>query len=477
MPGTEEGNSGFSGKPASIICGAIRESGLVSQGDQGVVLVSGGADSVALLFGLVEILKPESLVALHVNYGLREEAAQDQGLVQETCESLGVELVVHRAGDPEGNVQSWARAIRLGAAERLRSDRAMDWIAIGHNRSDQAETFLYRLTSSPGVRSLLAMPPRSGNVIRPLLTLDRDLIRRTLGSVDYADDRSNLDVTFARNRIRHKVMPELEQINSGVQLNIVRTRAELDEDEQALSALAAEARPAPPWEPGMGLQREVLASRHPAVRRRILRQLAEEVLGRPVAVSREIEAEVGRLLEKPEGGAVELGGGDRFVIRRGRVEVDAGGGSGRQAPREPVGVSLQPGIAAFGDWAIESGITDEGGARAGFGDPWTAFLDRDDLWIWLETVSDPDDLLLTVRTWHAGDRIEPLGMSGSKKLQDVFTDALVPAPLRRTWPVLVIEDTVIWVPGLARSKHLLIGGPVKPVLRLHATPPFEPLNS
>ena len=478
MPGPEDENFRFHGKPATIICAAIQDSGLVETNDRGVVLISGGADSVALLQGLVSILGPENLVALHVNYGLREEAEADQELVQRICDRLGVELIVHRAGSPEGNVQAWARGIRLAEAERIRAEREMDWIAVGHNRTDQVETFIYRLVSSPGVRSLLAMPPRSGNVIRPLLALDSGLIRRLLEFSPHAEDRSNLDVTYARNRIRHNVTPVLEGINPGAELNIVRTRAELEEDEQALAELAAAAKPSPPWEPGQGLDGNVFEGRHPAIRRRILRQLAEEVLGRPVAVTREIEVEVGRLLDKPEGGAVELGGGDQFVIRRGRVEVDPGGGSGQEAPPEPVSVPLQSGIAAFGDWAIESGITDERGARAGFGDPWTAYLDRDDLLFWLfETSPGSDDLLLTIRPWLAGDRIEPLGMSGSKKLQDVFTDALVPAPRRRTWPVLVVGETVIWVPGLARSKHLLIGGPAKPVLRLQATPPFDPLET
>ena len=442
-----------------------------------MVLVSGGADSVALLFGLASVLGPANLLTLHVNYGLRPEADQDQALVTRTCEALGVELAVHRAGSIRGNRQAWAREVRLGEAERIRSERELDWIALGHNRTDQAETFLYRLASSPGARGLLAMPPRSGRIIRPLLELDRGLIRRMLEfGPDYAEDQSNEDITYARNRIRHRMLPVLESINPAAELNITRTRAELEEDEDALASLAAEAMPAAPWKPESGLDGAVLTGRHPAIRRRILRRLAEAALGRPVAVTPAIEADVLRLLEQPEGGAVELGGGDRFTLRRGRVEVESGGGTGEKAPPPgPVPLNLNSGLAEFGDWTIESTLTDESGARAGFGDPWNAYVDQEDLLFWLiETSPGPDDPLLALRPWREGDRIEPLGMSGSKKLQDVFTDALVPAPRRRTWPVVVSGETVIWVPGLSRSRHFLIRGPAKPVLRLHATPPFKP---
>ena len=86
---------------------------------------------------------------------------------------------------------------------------------MGHNRSDQVETMLYRLAASPGLRSLLAMPPRSGHLIRPLLALDRSAIRLAIGDVTaFAEDPTNEDLSFARNRIRHRLVPELELINS-----------------------------------------------------------------------------------------------------------------------------------------------------------------------------------------------------------------------------------------------------------------------
>ncbi len=111
--------------------------------------------------------------ALHVNYGLRAEADDDEAHCVEFCERLGVELFVHRAGEPAGNVQAWAREVRYAQAERLAAPRDA-LIATGHTATDQVETVLYRLAASPGRRALLGMPERSGRIIRPLLHMTRE---------------------------------------------------------------------------------------------------------------------------------------------------------------------------------------------------------------------------------------------------------------------------------------------------------------
>lgn len=436
-------------------------------------MVSGGADSVALLLGLTNFIGSESLTALHVNYGLREEAGDDEQLVRRLCQELGVELEVHEAGDVEGNLQAWARTVRLEEAEKIRSERNLDWIAVGHNRTDQAETFLYRLASSPGVRPLLAMPPRSGRVIRPLLSQDRGLIRRLLEpAVPYAEDSSNEDLKYARNRIRHQLLADLSAVNQAAEVNLVRTRAELEEDEDALAGLAAETL-ASEDEQESGLDAGLLTDRHPAVQRRILRQFAERKLGRPVAITIALRAEVERLLGSPEGGRLDLGGGDQMEMSRGRIRVLSGGGEGDQEIPAKASFDARPGTIEFGSWELRIERTDEVSARGGFGNPWNAFFDEASLTkSFAETGPGPDSTPFELRAWESGDRIEPLGMSGSKTLQDLFTDSLVPAPRRRTWPVLTVGSTVIWVPGLARSRHLLIGGPDTSVLHLQATPPF-----
>ncbi|MGH2837208.1 MAG: tRNA lysidine(34) synthetase, partial [Thermoleophilaceae bacterium] len=134
---------------------AARASGLVVPGEPLLVLLSGGADSVCLLDVAIEL--EAGVAALHVNHGLRPDADDDERFCRELCDRLGVPLTVERtAGAPEGNVQAWARELRYAAAERIAD---ADYTT-GHTLSDQAETVVYRLATSPGRRALLGMEPR-----------------------------------------------------------------------------------------------------------------------------------------------------------------------------------------------------------------------------------------------------------------------------------------------------------------------------
>src|SRR5437868_2702865 len=140
---------------------AARASGLVDEGKPLLVLLSGGADSVCLLDVAVRLGAPVS--ALHVNYGLRGEASdEDERLCRELCERLGVPLHVERATLGSGNLQAEARDVRYGAAERL----AEGDYAAAHTATDQAATIVYRLAVSPGRRALLGMEPRRGRPVR-----------------------------------------------------------------------------------------------------------------------------------------------------------------------------------------------------------------------------------------------------------------------------------------------------------------------
>lgn len=423
-----------------------------------MVMVSGGADSVALLIGLTEVLEPGRLAVLHVNYGLRDEAGEDEELVRNLCARLDVECQVVRAGSPEGNLQAWAREIRHREAEALRESRNMDWVAIGHNRSDLAETFLYRLATSPGGRSLLAMPAQSGPIIRPLLALGRDEIRTMLdGAADWAEDRTNLDPWYARNRIRLEVIPQLEELNPAAQVNIARTRAELEEDDLALSEMAITALRSEGEDIAEGVPSRAFAGHDPAVARRMLRFLAESALGRPVAITPETTRRFIRLSRSSEMSSLDLGSGAVLRIESGMVVVLPRGGE----TVEPI--RLGEGDNRFGRWAIQADPIGPRQARSEFGEKWSAFFDLPGA-----------DFGLTVRAREEGDRIGQLGMSGSKSLQDLFTDAGIPASRRDGWPVLVLDSKVLWVPGLARSRDFLVVGGDRPVLRLQARPPFDP---
>lgn len=319
-----DGSAGDAPAATAELAATVTASGLVGGDDRGLVLVSGGPDSACLAAGLAAVLGPDRLLALHLNYGLRPEAGEDQAVAAALCERVGLELVVERAGRPSGNVQEWARDLRYGTAERICEERGLDWYAAGHSRSDLVETVLYRLAASPGTRPLLGMKPRRGSLIRPLLGLGRDDLRRIAlaAGLPFTDDRSNTDPTFARVRIREEVVPPLRRVNPAVERNIERTVAELTEDEDLLVSLAAEA------VAGHAIDARKLESLHPALRRRSLRILAECELGRPVPVPAATASEVLRLALHPEGGRVDAGGGAFFTAKRGRIRVDPPGAGG-----------------------------------------------------------------------------------------------------------------------------------------------------
>jgi tRNA(Ile)-lysidine synthase len=423
-------------KALSALARAVRESGLVPRGSRGVVLVSGGADSAAAAAGLVEVAGAEAVTALHLNYGLRPDSDTDEATCRELCERLGIELEVELPALGGGNVQAEARDARYGTAERLRRSRGLDWVATGHTRTDLAETFLYRIATSPGRRALLGLRARRGAVIRPLLSLGREQVRRLAAEAElpFRDDPTNLEPVYARNRIRNEVLPVLREIGPEVEAIIAGTQAELIEESEALERLASETLA----ESGSGaagvVPRGLLAELDPALRRIALRQLAERAAGGLVPLSRSRAAEIWRLTNEPEGGVVELGGGVEARIEHGQVRFAAGHADQPEEAKLTV-----PGVCRFGAWEVRAEI--EAGVPEAEG-PDRAVLD-------LSALGDA----LTVRGWREGDRMRPVGLGGSKSLQDLFTDRKVPRSLRHALPVVTSDGRIVWIAGVAVSEE------------------------
>jgi tRNA(Ile)-lysidine synthase len=237
---------------AQLLREEVRRSGIFARDRPLVAMISGGRDSTCLLDIAVAVLGPASVLALHVNYGLREEAAAEERRCAELCEQLGVELEVldakavagarapgGEAGE-SGNLQAWAREVRYREAERIAGARDA-LIATGHTASDQVETILYRLAASPGRRALLGMPRAEGRLIRPLLGVSREQTTAYCRSrgLDYVEDASNEDPRFARTRVRHGLLPALDAVHPAAQANVLRTAALLREETALLEELLA----------------------------------------------------------------------------------------------------------------------------------------------------------------------------------------------------------------------------------------------
>ena len=410
----------LSGERDQPALAAARASGLIAAGSPLLVLLSGGADSTCLLD--VSVRLGARARALHVNYGLRAESAGDERHCRALCAALGVELIVERVTPPAtGNLQAAARELRYAlAAEHAEGD-----YAAAHTLSDQVETVLYRLASSPGRRALLGMRARRGRLVRPLLgvlrsdTHDYCRARR----IDWRDDGSNHDARFARARVRDEVVPVLRQIAPAAERTIAETSALLSDEADVLEAIvgATVTRLGGP----AGVERAELEREPIALRRLVLRRLAELASGVDRSLSR-AEADAVLALGRSGGSAqLDLGGGLRVLAEYGTLRFSLAGEHVEAA--EPVALAV-PGRARLGGWVVEArfgrGGEEELGAEA---------LGRSPL----------------VRCWREGDRIRPPGLGGSKSLQDLFTDRKVPRALRHVLPVVEADGEIAWVAGVA----------------------------
>jgi tRNA(Ile)-lysidine synthase len=417
---------------------AIAASGLIDSSSSAVVMVSGGADSAATAAGLTAVLGAEAVHASHVNYGLRDGAADGEAAARRLCAAMRIDLHVERPGTlPPGNLQAAARMIRYDAAERLRRRSGAETIVTGHTRTDVAETAIYRLAASPGSRALLGLAPRNGRVVRPLLGLEREHVRELVGiaGLPFADDETNADPAFARNRIRSEVLPVLRSLSPAAERNLAETRAELAEEAALLDRVVLDALASAGAGAGaVAVSGEALGRWEPGLRRLALRALAERAAGRQIALGRGRAAEIERLAARPEGGMIELGGGLVAVCESGSVRFCAAA-----ADAAPVPAMLRlPGRAQVGGWEVRAELHPGPVTPAG---PDLATLDA-------ETLRAP----LEVRTWREGDRIRPLGMTGTKTLGDLFADRGVPRSLRPTLPVVTVGDEIAWVAGVAVSE-------------------------
>jgi tRNA(Ile)-lysidine synthase len=260
------------------IVSSVGAGGLLAPGRPVLVMLSGGRDSTCLLDVAVTVAGAGAVTALHVNYGLRAAASEDERHCRVLCDGLGVELDVLGAGPPpSGNLQAWAREVRYDAAARLALARAAD-VAAGHTATDQVETILYRLASSPSRRALLGMRPREGALVRPLLGYTREQTGAycVARGLTWRDDESNDTDVYARGRVRARLVPALREIHPGAEQNVLAVAATLRDEADVLDALVdAELRG------GSEIELRRLRELPAAIARLIVQRLADQVDGRP----------------------------------------------------------------------------------------------------------------------------------------------------------------------------------------------------
>lgn len=437
-----------SSNPLSESAGhTISEHGLLPQGSTVVVAVSGGIDSVVLLDYLVGRTDLGlSLVVAHLNHCLRgDESDGDEAFVCRLAASHGLAMEVGRAEVRRIAAERGLSLEEAGREERYRflvgiaKRYGAAAIALAHHRDDQAETVLIRLLRGSGTAGLAAMPVRSadGICIRPFLNLGRVEIEsyaREKG-LSFRTDSSNSDTGFLRNRVRHSLIPDLETYNPAISRRLADTAALMAADEELLNAVVALRWPtvAHCREGAVALSRDALLAEVVGMRFRIYRRALSEVKGdlRRIAFCH-LQA-IDRLLASgPPNGMLDLPGGIRAArcydeLLVGRYEKSDG------AVDDAVTISGE------GCYLLPHGARIEvrGGASGGQPGRYCILVD-------LAAVPFP----WLVRSFRPGDRLVPVGMTGQRKVKELFIDEKVPRGLRPRIPLVFSGTTLFWVAGL-----------------------------
>ena len=276
-----------------------------------LVGLSGGSDSVALTHLLLDLSEHGdfAVVALaHLNHRLRPSADRDERFCRQLAVRLGLRIVVEAADvqscarGSTSSVEDVARRVRYDFLERAARGTGADQIAVGHTQDDQSETFLMKLMRGAGLTGLAGIYPRRGGVIRPLLDVSRADLRRYLVSrgEEWVEDETNDDLDNPRNRVRHRVLPELDLAADGpTRPAIARAAGLIREDGQWLDDVADDCYRRLVVEADSGLELDVsgLAEAPPPIQRRVLLRAMRRAAG---------EREIG--LDHVEGVMALLGG-------------------------------------------------------------------------------------------------------------------------------------------------------------------------
>ncbi len=414
------------------------------------VAVSGGADSLALLHVLHALSL--DLLVLHVNHGLRgAESDADETLVRDVAASLSLPIVVEHAAPPSGNLEQAARDIRRDFFHRAMEKERLARIALGHTRSDQAETVLLRLFRGSGLAGLAGMRlVTPDGFIRPLLTTTRAEVRAwaAANGICWREDSSNADPRFSRNRLRSQILPALvEHFNPNLEAVLAAT-ASLAGDEEDYWAGQIEplfGRICRPSRFGLILDVHPLLELSLAVRRRVLRRALLAVRGDLRSLDlRHIEA----ILEVCSGNQAH----DRVLV----PGVDALRSYGQlrlAAPRQG---------PAERHYCIDLKANEKCELPLGAG---TIYLEtveqepsfcanfKEDRHLWTEVAElDADalqnqgtDYRISVCNWTPGDAVLLPGHQTAEKIKSLFQEHRVLLWERRHWPVAWLGGEIVWV--------------------------------
>lgn len=427
----------------------------VESGDRLLVAFSGGPDSTALLWGLEQLSRSRrfELAAAHVDHAIDLESAHRAECARRLCERIGVPLSIERRAidDRErrrSGLEAAARSLRYRVLERLRREQGARYILTAHHRDDQAETVLLRLLRGSGWEGLAGIPERNGVIVRPLLGLGRAELQEELAAARRSGlrpvaDATNADLTAARNRLRHQLLPYLEGVSPTIRPGCIRLAKSTAAARRLVEArLRTRLEPRTDADgPSLSLSglRALPASLLPAAA-----ALLHRTAGADYPPPRTAVAELARQIG--EGGRIggDCGGLWRWEARGDRLCLQT-----RAAPVRDFSYTLAvPGAVDLAEISLRLEIV-----RAPVA-PW--MFQGSPSRTGLGPALRAGDSII-VRNRRPGDRLQPLGCSYRRRLKDVLIDRRVPRTERDRIPLLCVGDRIAWVPGVTIDDAFRIG--------------------
>lgn len=432
---------------------SARKHHLISPGDHVLVAVSGGADSTALLYALHE-LAPELKIRLgiaHLNHRLRgAESNGDERFVEKLAARTnlpfirGTGNVLRLAGERGISVEMAAREVRYKFFASAAKKAGAGTVATAHTADDQAETVLLKLARGSASGGLAGIPRETFinqlRVIRPLLNATRGEVIEFLEErgLEWREDSTNADTKFLRNRIRHQVIPMLEkEVNPRISEALNRTAEIFQSENRWLEEMIAK-RIAECTDNDGGLVVTMVRNQPVAARRRIIRAWLAEAGVPHEKVDFETIERIDTILETAVR-STNITGGMTVRKRYGKLSLLPSSDTAAKPFRVALNIPGETVLAEEGLRVVIDkgpGLVKDKVRRAGIL-PATA------------SVSSPaaGRKRFYLRSWRKGDRMRPLGLGGSRKLQDIFVDEKVPHELRGQVPIFECGKEIIWIPG------------------------------
>lgn len=396
---------------------------LLTDREQPVIVgLSGGADSTALTLILHDL--GYKVICAHCNFHLRgEESDRDAIHAREIANILGLEFlsidwdVDSYCLKNKVSVEEACRQLRYDWFSKLLIEKQAQKIAVGHNLNDNTETFLFNLQRGTGIAGLIGIPAANNrNVIRPLLCLRRNEIEQFLHQRDasFVTDSTNLQSIYSRNKIRNILLPTFRSQFPNVDNGILKTISHLAEVDEAYRQFLTEKK-AKYSDSAGNILLHTLVSREPLAELMLYEWLKDDGFTR--SQSKDITSSY-------------QSSGAKFTSSESRYIIDRGILTKLSDVAAPLDLDAHFTIDLFPRQSFEP-----------VNSPDVTYYDRSLL------NGDP----LYVKFWEKGDRLRPFGMSGSKKLSDIFNDAKISAAKKTSVPLLCKGDKIIWIAGLRRS--------------------------